>query len=218
MRTVDVRQGYDLWAPDYDALDNPLIAMTQRALAGWRPRGARVLEIGCGTGRNAPFFLERGFESYVGVDVSEGMLAEARRKVTDARARFVLESDTVADEFVTSSGTFDGVFISLVLEHVADVAPILASAARATAQGAWLRILELHPALRHGGTGAHFKQGDAEYELPSYAHDVAELATAMAGTWELASTTDWYADVTASAKLAKHRGKPVLLDVSAVRM
>jgi ubiquinone/menaquinone biosynthesis C-methylase UbiE len=47
-------------------------------------RGSRVLEVGCGTGRNlAPLLEAVGAEGHVyGVDLSEGMLAEAKELCT----------------------------------------------------------------------------------------------------------------------------------------
>ncbi len=49
-------------------------------------RGSRVLEVGCGTGRNlAPLLEVVGAEGHVyGVDLSEGMLAESKELCTQA--------------------------------------------------------------------------------------------------------------------------------------
>src|SRR5687767_14151773 len=75
-----VFSGYDLWSTAYDELDNPLVAMAERALAELLPglRGQRVVELGCGTGRNAGPVLAAGARAYHGVDGSAGMLARAR--------------------------------------------------------------------------------------------------------------------------------------------
>ena len=42
--------------------------------------GDRILEIGCGTGRVLKHFLERGY-AITGVDISDDMLAVARKKL-----------------------------------------------------------------------------------------------------------------------------------------
>ncbi len=74
---------YDRIAPVYDLMELP---MELFAFSSWRrmlfaelaAQGAeRVLEVGIGTGKNVPFY-PRG--SFVGVDVSSGMLARARRR------------------------------------------------------------------------------------------------------------------------------------------
>lgn len=213
MQTTDVVHGYDLWAATYDSIDNPLVAMTAVAMRRWRPEGRRVLELGCGTGRNAPFLLARGFEAYVGVDVSPGMLAQAAHNVPDPRARFVHGDAAEAHDLAG----FDGALLSLVLEHVEDAAPLLAAAARAVRPGGWLHIFEIHPRWREQGGRAHFRHEGEDLYLPSHLHEVAALQAAMAGDWALVSTTDWYADPAASAKLERRRGQPVLLEVAAVR-
>jgi SAM-dependent methyltransferase len=46
------------------------------------PPGATILDVGCGTGRHARELTRRGFR-VTGVDVSPGMLAEARRKAAE---------------------------------------------------------------------------------------------------------------------------------------
>ena len=56
----------------------------QQAIVQWVPQGARVLDLGCGTGEPiARHLSERGFR-VVCVDESEAMLAVARRVVPEA--------------------------------------------------------------------------------------------------------------------------------------
>ncbi len=47
------------------------------------PAGARILDVACGTGRHAIELARRGYE-VIGIDLSEGMLAEARRRAEAA--------------------------------------------------------------------------------------------------------------------------------------
>ena len=42
--------------------------------------GKRILDIGCGTGRDGIFFVKNGF-NYVGIDASRNMLKIARTKI-----------------------------------------------------------------------------------------------------------------------------------------
>lgn len=84
--------------------------------------GARVLDLGCGTGvPTAGMLTESGLE-VVGVDASTEMLALARRNVPTGRfvAMDLLELDT-------SLGTFDAVasFFSLLMLRRADIPRVL---------------------------------------------------------------------------------------------
>src|SRR6478672_10113430 len=90
---ISTKEGYDRWAASYDAADNPLVAMAALALghASRHWAGARVLELGCGTGRNAGPILDAGARQYVGIDGSPAMLARARERLAgDERARFAV--------------------------------------------------------------------------------------------------------------------------------
>lgn len=55
----------------------------QRAFAAERPNAGRAIDLGCGTGANAVWLAQQGFE-VVGVDLSPAALDMARRRATDA--------------------------------------------------------------------------------------------------------------------------------------
>jgi ubiquinone/menaquinone biosynthesis C-methylase UbiE len=71
-----------------------------------------IIEIGCGTGRDAASLLERGFK-YVGIDASEEMLKIARRQVPEATFQ-------VADFYKLSfhDHSFDGFWAAASFLHV----------------------------------------------------------------------------------------------------
>jgi SAM-dependent methyltransferase len=75
------REFFDSHAPHY--LKNSFTAWTQTEVTFLLERmrlpvGASILDLGCGVGRHALEFARRGYQ-VTGVDVSEGMIAEARR-------------------------------------------------------------------------------------------------------------------------------------------
>lgn len=219
----DVRTAYDAWAETYDAIDNPLLAQAAAVLdarAAWLA-DARVLELGCGTGRNAAPCLGHGARSYTGVDASSGMLEIARSRHSDSRLRWI-EADLCGGARAAARDTgFDLVLICLVLEHVRDAAPVIAAAAGALAPGGRLLILELHPALHARGIGANFEIAGREIRLTSIRHDADELvaACAQAGlTGALAvDHRPAPAALARSAKLGRYTGEPVLIEVTASR-
>ncbi len=75
------------------------------------PGGGRILDAGCGTGRQALALAERGY-SVVGADINDEMLAVARRHATAAAASADLEfvCAPYADLFDTVGGGFAGVY------------------------------------------------------------------------------------------------------------
>jgi malonyl-CoA O-methyltransferase len=212
----DTLAGYDRWAGSYDAMANPMVAATELVLdrAPLGCAGQDVVEFGCGTGRNVARVLREGARSYLGVDGSPGMLARARAEIADPRATFV-EGDVHGA--IDLGARFDLALIVLVLEHVRDLAPLFASVRRALRDGGRLRIVEIHPDLVADGTVAHFEDGGAELRFTSTAHALDALAAELtrAGL-ALETMRAWSADeLAAVSKLAKHRGRAVVLDVTA---
>lgn len=213
------RADYDVWAASYDVVDNPLVAMATIAVDACAAAfmGARVLELGCGTARNAALVLAAGAREYVGVDASGEMLARGRERVgDDARVRLV-----VGDVNDAPREAFDVVLFCLVLEHFEQLGAPLASAAAALRTDGELRIFELHPTWWHDGARAHYVVDGKERALASWPHDEAEFARVLPGSGlELVSVRSWYAHEAACArspKLRKRLGRPVLLEIVASR-
>lgn len=108
---------FDGHAPEYD--DN---VFTKNTLAeadflerelGLSP-GMAILDIGCGTGRHAVELARRGYR-VTGVDLSEGMLAEARRKAGEAGVEVTwVQSDArqfaAHERFDAAVGLCEGAF------------------------------------------------------------------------------------------------------------
>lgn len=102
-------------------------------------RPARALDFGCGVGRLVIPMARRSGE-VVGVDVSDAMLAEARRNVERAgvaNAEFVQGDDALS----RVSGEFDFIYSYIVLQHI----PV------SRGEAITRRLLAL---LRSGGVGA----------------------------------------------------------------
>jgi len=78
-------------------------------------KGARVLDLGCGTGRfSLPMANWLGF-NVTGADSSEEMLAKAKQKDSDAIVNWEHEN---ASSLTFPEGSFDVVFMSHLLHHV----------------------------------------------------------------------------------------------------
>ncbi|MGD9710593.1 MAG: class I SAM-dependent methyltransferase [Thermomicrobiales bacterium] len=82
MKLDQIQRTYDRRAPRYDAASDVVdrfVTRELRAAFGAQMQG-RVLEVAIGTGRNLPFYAP-AVSHVVGVDLSAGMLREARRRI-----------------------------------------------------------------------------------------------------------------------------------------
>lgn len=219
LATGETLSAYDRWAASYDAEPSALVSATSWVLDR-APLGcadADVLEVGCGTGRNAARVLAEGGRSYTGLDGSHGMLAVAMQRYSDVRIGFgavdLLGSWTLPRQY-------DLALIALVLEHLPLLEPLAVSLARALKPGGHIRIVELHPERIASGSHAHFRDGTTNVHIASVAHPVPLLI----GTFEAVGfdcvRRDWLATdtmVAAVPGLAKHRGTKLLLDLKLTR-
>ena len=81
----ELAERYDQWAKDYDAdLDEEFgwigPQRTVESFARHVLKGARILDAGAGTGIMGELLAELGYEELVAMDLSQGMLEEARKK------------------------------------------------------------------------------------------------------------------------------------------
>ena len=98
-------------------------------------RGARVLELGCGTGLILARVAEIA-DQVVGIDLSEGMAQHARERGLDVRIGSVCDLPFDDDEF-------DLTYSFKVLAHIPDIDAALREAARVTRPGGHL-LLEFY--------------------------------------------------------------------------
>jgi demethylmenaquinone methyltransferase/2-methoxy-6-polyprenyl-1,4-benzoquinol methylase len=144
-RSGFVRNLFNRTAESYDGI-NAAFALgsgpwyRRRALrqAGLAP-GARMLDVAIGTGlvaREAAFLLG-GTRDLIGLDLSEGMLAVARRQLglTLVQAR--------AEALPFADGSFDFVSMGYALRHVADLGALFGEFRRVLRPGGRVLVLEL---------------------------------------------------------------------------
>jgi SAM-dependent methyltransferase len=98
----------------YEAADLPgLHARLLRCL----PPGASVLEIGCGSGRDAVFLLSHGYD-VSGVDASAAMIAEAARLHPELAGRLACAAFPLPEQAPLLQRRFDAVISIAALMHV----------------------------------------------------------------------------------------------------
>lgn len=144
---------YDRARPGYP----PELLEDLAQLAGLAP-GARVLEIGCGTGQATMPLAERGY-AIVAVELSAALAAVARRKL----ARFPAVEIVVSafEDWPLPVELFD-VVVSATAFHWIDPEVRMDKAADALRPGGKLAVVETHHVA--GGDAAFFTDAQACYE------------------------------------------------------
>lgn len=152
---LSVQAGYAAWAACYDDDGNPLIALEGPAVRRWLGPlpGAAALDLGCGTGRHCLTLVEAGAK-VAAVDLSPEMLARARRKLRGRPVDWVRHA--LPGPLPFRASTFNVVVLGLVAEHVADLAGLLAEAARVLVGGGRCVLSAFHPERTAEGQRARF--------------------------------------------------------------
>lgn len=176
---MTIEQAYNDWATTYDHDRNRTrdldAEVTKQVLAG--RRYSRVLEIGCGTGKNTALLAELADEVFA-LDFSPGMLAQARAKAWPSHVRF--EEADLTQPWPGADRRFDMVVANLVLEHIADLDFILSEVARVLASGGSFFLCELHPFRQYQGTVANFQCEHVVTPIAAYVHHVSDYVGAAA--------------------------------------
>ena len=141
------------------------------------PRGLKVLDLGCGTGRHALWLAARG-AAVTGVDFSEGMLEEARRKPGAEQVRFLCHD--LHTPLPLGDGEFDLVVSGLVLEHLRELDGFFREIKRVLKADGRAVVSAMHPAMFLRGSQARFTDpSTGELVQPgSIAHSISEFVMA----------------------------------------
>lgn len=128
---VNLRKAVDGMASDYDSqigLDERLMGVGM--IRWWMLRSIRgnVLEIGCGTGRNMPYYSEGA--AVTAVDLSPPMLAVAARKIEEHSLTNIELAQADAQELQYPDSSFDVVVDTFGLCSYPDPAKVLAEMQR----------------------------------------------------------------------------------------
>jgi phosphatidylethanolamine/phosphatidyl-N-methylethanolamine N-methyltransferase len=130
MQEASTRKIYDVHSLFYDATFGRLVKRRiARAIEHMNIcESDRVLDLGIGTGVSLNFYPDRG--RIVGVDLSAGMLREARKKIRERNLRHAMVFQADALRLPFADDTFDHVFISHVISVVSDPYQLVREAQR----------------------------------------------------------------------------------------
>jgi SAM-dependent methyltransferase len=156
------------------------IALLDRVGVDWGAVGT-VADLGCGTGRTGAWLKARGVGEIDGVDLSPRMLEAARargvyRSLAEADIGATgVGSGAAADRGSGSTGlaagAYDLVVSCLVDEHLADLGPLYAEAARLARAGGRFVLVGFHPHfIIASGMPTHFDDAESGESLAIETH------------------------------------------------
>jgi phosphatidylethanolamine/phosphatidyl-N-methylethanolamine N-methyltransferase len=141
MQESSTRKIYDVHSVFYDATFGRLVKRRiERAIHHMNiAESDVVLDLGIGTGVSLNYYPSHA--QVIGVDLSAGMLREARKKIRERglNRAFVFQADAMKLPFADS--TFDHVFISHVISVVSDAVMLVREAQRVAKPGARIVIV-----------------------------------------------------------------------------
>lgn len=107
---------YDQTASEYaKKVDKYGVPNERKKFCTLLPEGGKILDAGCGPGRDSAYFIANGF-SVVGVDLSENLLTIARKKAPEGQ---FIHMNLLNLDF--PNATFDGIWACASLHHLRHV-------------------------------------------------------------------------------------------------
>ncbi len=171
---MTTEQAYNNWASQYDTNINKtrdLEGMVMRSILS-AIRFENCLEIGCGTGKNTVWFIEKA-NQVTSVDFSQEMLAKAKEKITSNNVQFV-QTD-ITKEWAFINQLYDLVSFSLVLEHIENLDHIFKQVSQSLKPGGHVYIGELHPFKQYAGSKARFETDNGVQVVDCFTHHVSDF-------------------------------------------
>jgi len=171
---MDPQQAYNSWASQYDTIENKTRDLEASALHNILSiiSFSTILEIGCGTGKNTEWLLQKA-EHITAVDLSEEMLSKAKEKIHSPDVEFLLAD--INKEWDFTEKTFDLISFSLVLEHIENLDHIFKEVFKKLNEGGYVYIGELHPFKQYSGTKARFETEQGLQLIQCYNHHISDF-------------------------------------------
>lgn len=185
---MNTQEAYNSWAATYDSMLNKTRDM--ELVAGKQVLSnadfSKVLEVGCGTGKNTIWLKEKS-KDLIAIDFSEGMLAQARKKITDIH----FQQADITKPWNFRQSTL--IICSLVLEHIQDLHIVFEEASKNLETNGCFYICELHPYKQLEGSRAKFDAGNEWIELEYFIHHISDFYTAaIANHLQCIDLKEWF--------------------------
>ena len=189
---MSIEKAYNIWASQYDSnlnltrdLDKKCTIKTLKNLDF-----KNVLELGCGTGKNTEWLLNKA-ERIIGLDFSQEMLNKAKAKILDKRVLF--KKADLTKDWEIENNFVDLITASLTLEHIENLDHIFLQANLKLKKNGLFFISELHPFKQYSGSKAKYETENGIKELEVYIHHISEyIDTAKNNGFKLIELKEWF--------------------------
>jgi ubiquinone/menaquinone biosynthesis C-methylase UbiE len=175
---MNVKAAYNLWANQYDTNENKTRDLESISLRDTTRDLVfnTCLEIGCGTGKNTEWLINKA-QSIMAVDLSSEMLDKAKRKIKSEKVEFI-QVDVNEDWQFVNKMQFDLATFSLVLEHIEDLGQIFSKLGKVVKSGGYVYIGELHPFKQYNGSKARFETEEGLQVVTCFTHNISDFTSA----------------------------------------
>lgn len=187
---MNTDDAYNRWSQTYDGVENKTRDLEGKAIRHVLNGISchHIIEIGCGTGKNTGWLAAHS-QKLTALDFSEGMLRQARQKVTDVKVSFQ-QADITLPWHVEQA---ELICCSLVLEHIQDLGFIFQQAARSLQKGGQFYICELHPYRQVQGARARFEHEGNTLHLEYYVHHISDyVSVALSEGFSCTALHEWF--------------------------
>jgi len=189
---MSIEKAYNIWANQYDTNENRTRDLdkvsTIETLSKYDFES--VLELGCGTGKNTKWLLEKA-KRIIGLDFSQEMLNKAKEKISDGRVIF--RRADLTESWEIDNNFADLITCSLTLEHIKNLNHIFNQANLKLKKNGLFFISELHPFKQYSGSKAKYETENGTKELEVYIHHISEyIDDAKNNGLEFVEMKEWF--------------------------
>ncbi len=193
---MSIEKAYNIWANQYDTNANRTRDLdkvsTIETLSKYDFKS--VLELGCGTGKNTKWLLEKATR-IIGLDFSQEMLKKAKEKISDERVIF--KRADLTESWEVDNNFADLITCSLTLEHIENLNHIFNQANLKLKKNGLFFISELHPFKQYSGSKARYETESGTKELEVYIHHISEyIDDAKNNGFEFVEMKEWFDEKT----------------------
>jgi ubiquinone/menaquinone biosynthesis C-methylase UbiE len=189
---MSIEKAYNIWANQYDTNENRTRDLDKKATIETLNKYdfKSVLELGCGTGKNTKWLLEKA-KQIIGLDFSQEMLNKAQEKIVDKKV--VFRRADLTENWKIDNDFGDLITCSLTLEHIKNVHHIFNQANLILKNNGIFFISELHPFKQYTGSKAKYETESGVKELEVYIHHISEYIDAAKNNgFEFVEMKEWF--------------------------